>query len=85
MNSVVIAEQIEWLEHEIAATSSTVENLRRNGGYAPWDTADCEKTTLQLLEEQLRDERQLLADFQQLQHISSKRRDCCWDEKNTLA
>ena len=65
-SNAVIEDQIEWLEHEIEETASTVENLRRSGGYVPWETEDCQKTTLKLLEEQLRDEKQLLADFQQL-------------------
>ena len=62
-----IAEQIQYLKSEIDLTAGIVESLHRNGGVVPWATEARQKTSLQVLEEQLQDERLLLTDLERLQ------------------
>lgn len=70
MSYAKIAQQIAFLRHEVEETAAAVENLRRNGGVIPWESEANQKSTLQFLEERLQDERQLLADFEQLERIT---------------
>ena len=72
-NTSFIAQQISFLRAEIEETLSLIENLSRNDGNIGWKSESCQKSTLQLLEERLEDERKLLADLESLERANRKK------------